>query len=767
MKKTIKYLKTMNIKILISIVLGWICFMWAAIPQIVDQAYDLYILWGISLPILVSMAWGWHCGIVSCVLGLAMFSPFQAMERNGFTNFVTAMFLLLVIVGHGWCQENYQKEKSLFYQNHIFHIIYLILYLLCNPFLIQTIAPLNVEYWKEGYAYGYIPSNVIKVNQIVTLEVITIFVFGIRMLLSIDLVQNCFAIKNKKKCSGVSGIILGTIIVAASVSMFNMGNFYNNSISFGLISSSFQQTISLYQVTLLKIAIVVFIGDFMLEFLQYKEMIQEEKKESMERYLNIYENIFDMYIEFDETGQIVDVSPSACLVFHMSWEHMLNSKITDFLPYQSAQKKFMKKVLKMVSMKDKEIIMCRPDYSYITILVSSLSKVQENRYVLVARDITEYKKSVEERAELRATQKAVFEACDDLIWTVDGATGRMMNGNEACIQYFSEKWNTEISPGKNFLDHCTDEDEQNEWKKYYWHAKKEGKYTTEYVDTENDRIFELRLYLLEINDYKYNISIFAKDITEEKKVAIRMQQINEELEMRVRDRTKEMQKAYDELESFSYVVSHEVKTPIRAIDAYNNMIIEDSMDVLSEDGKEAVQGIHNFCKNALNMIEGILLHSKANVKTMQMESINMNEMVREVCREFNYINESKHLEIQVADLPEVLGDRVLLKQVILNIISNSVKYSSKKEEIVINIGCMQDEMKYTFYFRDYGAGFDSKYSDRIFQMFQRVHTMEEFEGNGIGLATMKKIIEKHGGEVFIFAKVEEGCVTGFTIPRKI
>lgn len=168
-----------------------------------------------------------------------MFSPFQAMERNGFTNFITAMFLLLVIVGHGWCQENYHKEKSLFYQNHIFHIIYLILYLLCNPFLIQTIAPLNVEYWKEGYAYGYIPSNVIKVNQIVTLEVITIFVFGIRMLLSIDLVQSCFAIKNKKKCSGVSGIILGTIIVAASVSMFNMGNFSNNSISFGLISSFF------------------------------------------------------------------------------------------------------------------------------------------------------------------------------------------------------------------------------------------------------------------------------------------------------------------------------------------------------------------------------------------------------------------------------------------------------------------------------------------------------------------------------------------------
>lgn len=752
-------------KAIAAVLMGMICYVLAATPQIVDQAYDLYIIWELGLPMLASLAWGYRYGLISCILGGAMFAPFQAMERNGYANFVTAAYILIWVVGHGWFQEKYNKKQRFFYGNQLFHFAFMVFYLITNQYAIQYTVKWNPPFWYEHYAYGFIPSNIINVNQIVMMEVMTIFTFGIRSLLRIDTVRMCLGLEPEKEQQGASGIIITTIVAAFGITVVDVSQMPSDIVSFGLVSNAFRLTIGTWQVALLKIAVVVFVGDFLLQFFLYKEKIKQEEKKSRERYINIFENILDIYIEFDQTGKILETSPSACHLFKMTRNHMLECNIKDFFSYEYQKRQFEKNLEENVNMKDQELIMRRLDRSFIWLLVSTITKARENRFVFLARDITEYKKFGEERTELIATQRAVFEACTDMIWTINGANGCIINGNEACKQYFSRKWGTELKTKSNFLDACTNPEEQKMWERYYWETRNRKKFTAEYVDKENDKIFELSFYLLEINAYKYDISVFAKDVTEERKIAERMKQINEELEQRVLERTADMKKAYDELESFSYVVSHEVKTPIRAIEAYNDIIAEDSWEELTEDAQDAVDGIKGFCRKTLEMIDSILKYSKANVKKLEITPVDMKKLVTDVCDGFYQVNEGKEMDIEIGMLPEIKGDVTLLRQVISNIISNAIKFSSKKEKIQIWAHYMEDDKKYTFYFKDNGVGFEPKYAKKVFHMFQRMHTEEEFEGTGVGLAMIKNIIEKHGGEVFIFSEPEKGCVAGFTLPK--
>jgi len=261
------------------------------------------------------------------------------------------------------------------------------------------------------------------------------------------------------------------------------------------------------------------------------------------------------------------------------------------------------------------------------------------------------------------------------------------------------------------------------------------------------------------------IGVIFENITEYKKALKEVRQLNAELEKRVADRTAKLREAVAELESFAYTVSHDMKSPMRAVDGYVQILLEDFGDKLDSDAVQMLNNIRTISRKSIDMINMILQYSKTSAAVLNKEPVDMETLVTEVFNELKlgYPDRDIRLGIETS-LPCVSVDRILFRQLLQNVISNSMKFTGIREKALITVGCTITQDHYVFYIRDNGIGFDMKYSGKLFGLFQRLHTSDEFEGSGIGLVTVKKIIEKHDGKVWIEGKVDEGATVYFTLP---
>jgi signal transduction histidine kinase len=228
----------------------------------------------------------------------------------------------------------------------------------------------------------------------------------------------------------------------------------------------------------------------------------------------------------------------------------------------------------------------------------------------------------------------------------------------------------------------------------------------------------------------------------------------------------ELALALKELESFSYSVSHDLRSPLRHIQSFANLLGRDADSKLSEKGQRYLQIVIESSKRMAVLIDDLLAFSRMGRVEMRRVMVNMNEMVREVMRDITSDLNGRKIEWKVGLLPEVRADRALLNQVWTNLLSNAVKYSRQRERAEIAIGCDRQEKEMIFWIRDNGAGFDMKYADKLFGVFQRLHHQKEFEGTGIGLANVQQIIARHGGRTWAEGKVGQGATFYFSLPAK-
>jgi light-regulated signal transduction histidine kinase (bacteriophytochrome) len=241
-------------------------------------------------------------------------------------------------------------------------------------------------------------------------------------------------------------------------------------------------------------------------------------------------------------------------------------------------------------------------------------------------------------------------------------------------------------------------------------------------------------------------------------------QLNEELEQKVIERTSQLESANKELESFSYSVSHDLRAPIRAINAYAKILIEEFSEKLDTDGTKVLLSI---MRNAIKMgelIDDLLAFSKLGRKQVALSEINMTALVNLVREELLFDDGEIIPEFHVSMLPSAEGDQSLIKQVWINLISNAIKYSKYNSKIHIVIGACEKDNQVVYYVKDYGAGFDMQYYDKLFGVFQRLHSQEEFEGTGIGLAIVQKIIHRHNGTIWAESTLNEGACFYFSLP---
>ncbi|AZV58267.1 response regulator [Clostridium sp. AWRP] len=233
----------------------------------------------------------------------------------------------------------------------------------------------------------------------------------------------------------------------------------------------------------------------------------------------------------------------------------------------------------------------------------------------------------------------------------------------------------------------------------------------------------------------------------------------------LRKKTVELQAAVNELEAFSYTVSHDLKSPIRAIQTYSKIILQKHHKTLDDDTNEMVSDVENICSNMICMIEKLLEYSKMAHSDVCKESVDIGKMFNDAFQQCKSVCPERLIEFEFeTGIPTALADAILIKQVIYNVISNAIKFTRNKKRALIVAGCERGTNEYIFYVRDNGAGINMEFSGKLFGIFQRLHSPDEFEGNGIGLATVRKIIQKHGGRTWIEGKVNEGTTLYFTLP---
>jgi two-component system sensor histidine kinase/response regulator len=256
--------------------------------------------------------------------------------------------------------------------------------------------------------------------------------------------------------------------------------------------------------------------------------------------------------------------------------------------------------------------------------------------------------------------------------------------------------------------------------------------------------------------------------------ALTMRQLrlkNAALELRVRERTIELEAANQgleaankELEAFSYSVSHDLRTPLRHIDGFARILVDDYAAQLPPDAQRLLDKVCAGATRLGMLIDDLLNFSRLSRQPLVKRTVSLASLVQEVLNELERDREGRHMEIRLGSLPNCHGDAALLKQVFTNLLSNAQKFTRKKEQALIEVGCTEGESGLQCSVRDNGAGFDMKYAHRLFGVFQRLHTADQFEGTGVGLSIVQRIIHRHGGRVWVESEPDKGTTFYFTLP---
>lgn len=524
----------------------------------------------------------------------------------------------------------------------------------------------------------------------------------------------------------------------------------------------------------------------------------ESLRDSEERYRTFFEESKDAIYIVDRDGKIIDVNQASLDLMGYTKEEMLNLNILEFYINPSDRRKFQQEIEQKGSVKDYEVKFRKKDGTAFSCLLTSTVRRAADGSILgyqgVVRErpkskradeelsigewmsssewmtkLTDYTENlerlVEERTlELKESEKryrGLYESSIDGIVSID-MEGFIFECNQALADmhgYLKEelyhKGFREFIPRKW---HDTIEkmlEEQTIPRGY------SDVYEIESIKKDETNIpISLRTWLIKDEESKpIGVWGITRDITERKRAEQEIFKLNEDL----KQRAIELEALNKELETFSYSVSHDLRAPLRSISGFSQALLEDYLDLLDREGQDYLQRVRAASIRMSELIDALLGLSRITRRELRYETVDLSEIAHEIVMELQEAEPERQLKFIITPGLTADCDPRLLRAVLENLLGNSWKFTGKKPIAQIEFGAIAHDGETAYFVRDNGAGFDKAYADKLFGAFQRLHSTDDFKGIGIGLATVKRIIHRHGGSVWAEGEVEKGATFYFTL----
>ena len=494
----------------------------------------------------------------------------------------------------------------------------------------------------------------------------------------------------------------------------------------------------------------------------------EQFNDSERKYLQLFENNpIPLWVLDIETLRFMAVNESALKSYGYSKEEFLSMHSPDLRPVeekvrylalkrttQGTQNMGIWKHLK----KDGTIIHCE-------VIVHEMIFEGRPARLVLAHDVTQKVKAQQELEISEARFRRIFDSkmTGFFFWEEDG---RITDANDLFLEMVGYS-RADVEDGRINLHVITPPEFRDVELQAIEQIKREGvcePFEKEYVRKDGAR-FPVLIGAANVNEGSEIKGVTCvMDITQRKKMEQQIMELNRTLELRISERTHALEAANKDLESFSYSVSHDLRAPLRAIHGYSQMLFEDYQSRLDDEGNRLLNAVKFNARRMGQLVDDLLAFSRLGKRTMSFSELDLTMMVHEVLQDLGS-PEKERAKITVHPLGTAYGDASLLRQAFENLISNALKYSSKKAHPEITIGIRDQNGLPAYYIQDNGAGFDMAYYQKLFGVFQRLHAQEEFEGTGVGLAIVQRIVHRHGGEIWAVANVDQGAVFYFTLNK--
>lgn len=506
-----------------------------------------------------------------------------------------------------------------------------------------------------------------------------------------------------------------------------------------------------------------------------RKRMERALAESEERYRVVAETASDGIVLIDEESRILFANSAVGETFGYATEELVGRNLTMLMPermrpiHETSLRRYLATGERHVNWDSIEVPGLHRDGHEIPLEVSygEFVKDGERFFTGFLRDISERKRAENALRRSEERYRTLFESIDEgfcLIEALFDEEGRpvdyrFLETNPA----FERQTGLVDAPGHTARELVPDLEAF--WVEVYGSVALTGEPTRfENGSEATGRWFDVYAFRVGGRESR-RVAILFTDVTGRKRAEDELRRLNASLERRVVERTRQLTEANEELESFSYSVSHDLRAPLRHISGFAEMLRARAAPALDETSLRYLGVILESTERAGGLIDDLLAFSRVGRTEMRRSGVDTGHLVRRVVEDLKFEADDRAVEWRIGELPEVWGDPSMLRLVFENLISNALKYTRTREKAVIEVGSRENGDESVFFVRDNGVGFDEKYSEKLFGVFQRLHRQEEFEGTGIGLANVRRIVHRHGGRVWAEARPDEGATFSVSIPR--